>query len=172
MTRSRRGPAAALVVALAGALCLVGACNRHVSLTACTVLRRAELERALHAHLQAPRPIVQSGDDTQAGRSFCLWLRPNEQPPDGTYVALVQDRAMAGAVRRTGFSASAVFTSAREKAEGTVDDVDGLGTDAFWTDGRLHVLIKGAYLSLAANPAVPRADVEGLARPAVSRLAG
>ena len=166
-TRTHRWAATALVLALASSL---GACNRHVSLTACTVLRRAELERALHAHLQAPRPIVQSGDDTQAGRSFCLWLRPTEQPPDGTYVALVQDRAMAGAVRRTGFSASAVFTSAREKAAGSVDDVDGLGIDAFWTDGRLHVLTRGAYLSLAASPPVSRGDVVDLARPAVDRL--
>jgi hypothetical protein len=116
---------------------------------------------------------VQSSDDSEAGRTFCLWLRAGELPPEGTFIGVIQDHEMGGAVRRTGFSADAVFSAAKAKATGAETvQWPGLQGAAFWADGRLHVLTRGAYISVTVDPAArnPRATALALGRLAAVRL--
>ena len=156
-----------------GCIAFAGACNHEPRVTACGLVNALEVQRATGGVRAIPRPVVQSSDDSEAGRSFCLWLRAGELPPEGTFIGVIQDHEMTGAVRRTGFSADAVFSAAKAKATNPeLVKWSGLRGSAFWADSRLQVLSRGAYVSVTVDPAArdPRATAIELGRLAAARL--
>ncbi len=129
------------------------------------------MARVLGGPVAAPAR-AESATDTLAGRSGCAWSRSDDVR--AVLIELVRTDDMAGAVRRTGFSAAARFGAVRsDHPDATA--VDGLGDVALFVEeeGTLHVLAERSYLTfeVAANPtSAIRAAAEELARLAVGRL--
>lgn len=169
--RYRRLVALTLVAAAIGS----GACRSadppvRDRVTACEVITEAEVVGILGGPVDDPER-AEAATDVLAGRSGCAWSRTDDSR--AVLVELVRTKDMAASVRRTGFSAAARFGAVRHEHP-DAESVD-VGDQALFidTDGTLHVLVDGSYLTLevAATPTAAIPDLaEALAERAVARL--
>ncbi|HVM10228.1 MAG TPA: hypothetical protein VM345_17320 [Acidimicrobiales bacterium] len=143
--------AAAIAVALAfgGAACGRGIGDQSSArrrLEACDLVTREQAAEALGSPVRRPESTDAAGTDALAGRSGCAWATTDDR--SAALIELVRTDDMADSVRRTGFSASARFQSARSRHAGAVE-VD-LGDRAFWDDDEstLYVLATRSYLTI------------------------
>jgi hypothetical protein len=141
--------------------------------TACELLTDEDVRAELGAPVGATEAADDEGADVLAGRSGCAWATADDTR--AALVELVRTRDMAGAVRRTGFSAKARFAAARSRHPGGLT-VGGTGDDAFWVEeaATLHVLAGDDYLTFEVavpDPAAAHRVARGLAQRAVRHLA-
>lgn len=139
-------------------------------MTACDIVVGEDVEEVLDGPVDEPAS-AEAATDQLAGRSGCAWTRSDDER--AVLVELVRTDDMATSVRRTGFSASARFGAAR----GEFPDAEPveLGDRAIYveTEGTLHVLEDGSYLTIevaARPPSIVRELAEELGRRAVARL--
>lgn len=85
-----------------------------------------------------------------AGQKLVLYAPLDEKETDFIQVSIVRDKDMDESFKESGNSAKKLFEDTKKDLADN-QAVDGLGQEAFWVSGALHILTEGAYVTVSTG---------------------
>jgi hypothetical protein len=93
-------------------------------------------------------PQIQKIED--AGQKLVLYAAVDEKETEFIQVSVVRDENMGDSLKESGYNCKKLFEDTKKDLAGN-KAVEGLGQEAFWSAGGLHIMSEGVYVTVSTG---------------------